>query len=231
MATKSRSDKGRPLVTQKKGAKSSGPVVDKSARAPASSAPTRPPIARAEKAAPSASARPARGPSLAHIAEVSPSLRVPTWRIGSQQDERRLYPRVQKDLPIRLFAGRGKDPALECTLRSEDMSLSGIFLRSTFFIAEDTPVRIELTAPWGQLASVRGIVARVVRSGSVTGFGIRFTDLDADALTDLVCIFVGDHIQQFVADFAKRQGSRVDVNAISEALLAWELARLRSLAP
>jgi hypothetical protein len=147
------------------------------------------------------------------------------------QDERRRFPRVQKDLPIRLFAGHDKAPSLECTLRSEDMSLSGIFLRSTFFLPEGMPVRIELEAPWGQLASVHGVVARVVRDGAVTGFGIHFTNLDADALTDLVCIFVGDHIQQFVADFAKRHKGGVDTNVISEALLAWELARLRSLAP
>lgn len=217
-------------MTAKKATKASASVADKAPRTSSAGASSTSPAPSTR--ARTTSTRPASGPSLAHVAEVAPSLRVPTWRIGSgQQDERRRYPRVQKDLPIRLFAGRGKDPALECTLRSEDMSLSGIFLRSTFFIAEDTPVRIELTAPWGQLASVRGVVARVVRSGSVTGFGIRFTDLDADALTDLVCIFVGDHIQQFVADFAKRHSARVDVNAISEALLAWELARLRSLAP
>jgi hypothetical protein len=190
-----------------------------------------------QKAAPSfarerSSTTTMRAPSTRAVASVAPATPAPTWKISNAlQDERRRFPRVQKDLPIRLFAGRDKSPSLECTLRSEDMSLSGIFLRSTFYLPEDMPVRIELLAPWGQLASVRGVVARVVRSGQVTGFGIHFSDLDADALTDLVCIFVGDHIQQFVADFASRQKGSVDTTVLSEALLAWELARLRSLAP
>jgi hypothetical protein len=151
----------------------------------------------------------------------------PEWMlVEGGHDEKRRFRRVKKDLKIRLTTQDGRG-YLEATLRSEDMSLSGMFLRSTFFLPEKTKVRIELDAPWGESATAEGFIARVVRDGPTTGLGVQFSNLDEGSLTDLVRIFVGDHIHAYVTAFARRVGKGADPAVLFDAILGWELARVK----
>jgi len=46
-------------------------------------------------------------------------------------------------------------------------------------------------------------------------------------MNDLVCIFVGDRIESFVADFSREHPRKADSETLWEAILAWELLRLK----
>jgi hypothetical protein len=206
---------------------------------------SRAPVAGAGSRMPSARAQPLAARRAATLRRETPP-RVPstTSAAGSEGelpgidllglgrgDERRRFQRVPKELKVRLFAGASQGGYLEARLESVDMSLSGIFLRSTFFLPEGTPVRVELDGAWGQTAEAKGTVARVQRDGDNTGFGIHFEALDTETLRDLVGIFVGDRIERFVQTFSRQRGKGVDQEVLWEGILAWELERLQRSMP
>ena len=151
----------------------------------------------------------------------------PDWlRVEGSGAERRRFQRLAKEMKVRLFAGGGEQTYLECNLRSVDVSLSGVFLRSTFFLPQGSLVRLEIDTPWGHAAEARGQVARVAREGELTGFAIQFERLEHDALKDLVCLFIGDRIDDFVERFAKTHKGEACSALLWDGILAWELERL-----
>ncbi len=226
----------KPAPAKSKAAKKSAPAADKPRASPPNrSAP--PPARRPAPPSPRSAGRSSgtmRRPGLAEQFQRPGSQGpsgLPRPELLATEDienNRRRFRRVPKALKVRLFAGDSAMGFLEASLQSADMSLSGMFLQSTFFIPEDTPVRIEFDAPWGQVASARGVIARVQRDGPRPGFGIRFLGLNQQSLTDLVCIFVGDQIQAFVDAFCQA-GKRSEREAATlwEGILAWEIDRLR----
>lgn len=197
-----------------------------SPRSPASPAP-RPPAAaaRAPSSTPLRERRPQ--PSRAPTPPDSLALPPPEWlAIEGAGPEKRRYERVRQELPVRLYAGKAKDSYLEASLRTVDVSLSGMFLRSTFFLPEDIPVRVEVDAPWDTTAVVHGRIARVDRDGVEPGFAIEFDSLDPESLKDLVCLFAGEHVERFVRGFLPGQKNREPQTLLWEGIVAWELARL-----
>jgi hypothetical protein len=148
-------------------------------------------------------------------------------QIEGAGDERRRFARARQNLRVRLHAGDEKKSTLEASLDTVDVSLSGLFLRSTFFLPEGVPVRVELETPWGdRTAVVLGHVARTRREGDDAGFAVHFDRLDGESLKDLVCLFAGERVERFVREFVK--GYRGDGGAalLWEGILAWELDRL-----
>jgi hypothetical protein len=139
--------------------------------------------------------------------------------------ERRRHRRVPKELKIRLYAGADQGTRLEAILLSSDVSLSGVFLRSTFFMPEGIPVRVEVETPLGDVAEVQGVVARVQRAGANQGFGIHFTQIDAETLRHLVALSAGDDVLEFVERFAYGRSAKEQA-FLSEGILTWEAERL-----
>ena len=66
--------------------------------------------------------------------------------------EHRQFPRAKMTVPFRLWVGEGEALRFEATLRSGNVSVSGAFLESTFFLPVGTEVRTR-QAPCGPSAS------------------------------------------------------------------------------
>jgi hypothetical protein len=225
--------KAKPKPKAKAKAKAKA-TAKKPARAPA---PSRTPTA--EAAAP-ARATPRRGtarrpepgkrrPKDVEVPQPSRAsgLPAPEWlRAEGAGAERRRFTRVRRDMRVRLFAGEGAQSYLEAQLRSADVSLSGIFLRSTFFVPEGTTVRVEVDTPWDRVLRVHGHVARVQREGAEGGFGIRFDGVDDEELEDLISLFAGERIEGFVRRFVRDRRAGDVGDLVFDAILAWELERL-----
>jgi hypothetical protein len=222
--TKTKTTKKAPA---KKAGRKSPPKKAPANKAPANKAPAN--KARANKPARPAPALGGRRPARSSSSEPAAlPLPPPEWlAIEGAGPEKRRYERVRHDLQVRLYAGKEQKSYLEASLRTVDVSLSGMFLRSTFFLPEDIPVRVEFDPPWGTTATVHGRVARTDRDAPEPGFAIEFDRLDSESLKDLVCLFAGEHVERVVRDFLPDHRAGDAATLLWEGIVAWELARLR----
>lgn len=223
-------------VTAKKAPAKKGPAKKATAKqatpakaAPAKAAPAKSAEARSPASAPARlpRAQAASAETAAPLGRSAAVLPAPGWlRAEGRGDERRRFQRIPREMKVRLFAGGASKTHLECNLRSVDVSLSGLFLRSTFFLPEGTPVHLEINVSSEHTAEASGTVARVVRDGDVTGFAIQFDGLGDAALRDLVRLFVGGRIEDFVQRFVRTYRGEGGRDLLWEGLLSWELERL-----
>jgi hypothetical protein len=149
--------------------------------------------------------------------------------------EHRQYPRARITVPVRVWIGEGKEQTFSATLRTANISVSGAFLESTFFLKLGTELslRFELDED-GESVLGRAQVVREERpargdDGGRTGMGIRFVAFEAQSEVTLARLFLGDTLREFAAEFlgsarAKSLGSEFE--RVVDSLAAWELARV-----
>src|SRR5690242_5921412 len=94
---------------------------------------------------------------------------------------RRRYPRAGLDVKVRLSVGAGKEKRFEATLHSRNISVSGVFFESTFFLKVGQVVDVELRLPpQNRPVRARGRVVRVESldegGKATTGFALRFEE-------------------------------------------------------
>jgi uncharacterized protein (TIGR02266 family) len=91
-------------------------------------------------------------------------------------------PRVPLKAVIRFRIGAGKDEKI-AMCQTEDLSATGVFVRTELMLSDGSHLRFELTLP-GQREPIRGTaeVARRItgRPDAVPGLGLRFLQLDGD---------------------------------------------------
>ena len=147
----------------------------------------------------------------------------PTWANPDEPGDRRSARRIDKEVRVKLIADGSTH--LEATLRSSDMSLSGIFLRSTFFLPEGCHVQLAINQEGTVSAIFTGVVVRIVREGDNPGLGIHFIDIDEEQLATMVTLFAGDAITEFVERVATTKRP-AEQRAIANYILRWETERL-----
>jgi hypothetical protein len=155
----------------------------------------------------------------------------PTWLTPdpeAAESERRRRPRARAEFAARLFGGDGRNAYLEARLRTGDISVSGIFLRSTFFLPVGSAVRVEFEVPGVGPVAADGVVARIQTSGPDSGMGIEFKRFAEGALEALISIFVADEVRRFVEQYCRTRRGQDDApspTALLHGILAWEIHR------
>lgn len=144
--------------------------------------------------------------------------------------EHRRFPRARLGVRFDLWMGTQEDLKFSAALRSDNLSVSGAFLESTFFLPIGTElfVRFELEgAP--EPVEARALIVREERSEERSGFGIRFEEFFGQSEVTLARLFLADQLRSFVTDYLKSaRAARIEgeVERVVDALAAWELLKV-----
>jgi hypothetical protein len=153
---------------------------------------------------------------------------------GPDGDEHRRFPRAKMDIRFALRVGSGETPKFQASLASENLSVSGAFLHSTFFLPLGTEMEVRFVLPVGEEVTARADVVREERPDGAgrgrSGMGIRFLEFQGQSEVALARVFVGQRLRTFVEGYLKTQRARKfgsEVDRVVDALAAWELMQVR----
>ena len=143
--------------------------------------------------------------------------------------EHRGFPRRPMELVVGLRQGPAGAPSFAATLRSDNVSMSGIFLRSTYFLPVGTLFDLSFRLPAEeQPVAVR---ARLVRhqDGDGSGLGLEFEEFSGQSEIAMARLFLDEKVRDFAerylgsgrAKSLKSEGAR-----LVDALAAWELEKV-----
>lgn len=149
--------------------------------------------------------------------------------------EHRQFPRAQMTVPFRLWMGEGEELSFEATLRSGNVSVSGAFLASTFFLPVGTEVRCSFALdPEEDPVLARAQVIRVEQpssrdTNSRTGMALRFVEFFEQSEVTLARLFLGARLEAFAKDYLASKRARSlssELDRCVDALAAWELQKV-----
>jgi hypothetical protein len=144
-------------------------------------------------------------------------------------ESRRRYPRADLQVAARLSLDGDKQHYFHATLSTANISVGGLFLKSTFFLKLGTRLEVELRLPpQDRVVKVKGVVMRVESAGDEqkTGFAIKFTEYLGDSEVVLATHFLGPVLRAFLIEYAKEKRLTASPEYLAhtaDVLSAWEL--------
>lgn len=150
---------------------------------------------------------------------------------------RRSYPRdgVSTRVLLKLHTAKdGKDNrrSFEATLPLKDLSISGAFVESTFFLKVGTLLSAQLALPsTAEPIQVDAEVVRVQQQANAQarpGFALRFVRYQGNSHVELATYFLTPVLRGFVVEHAKKSGLPTDLSYVAQTcqlLAAWELKK------
>ena len=152
--------------------------------------------------------------------------------------EHRQFPRAKMNVPFRLWMGEGDDLRFEATLRSGNVSVSGAFLESTFFLPVGTEVRASFALdPEEDPVLARAQIIRTESPGrdgqGRTGFALRFVEFFEQSEVTLARLFLGARLKDFAQEYLSSKRARSltsELDRCVDALAAWELQKVTTTA-
>lgn len=149
-------------------------------------------------------------------------------------DEHRKFPRAKLEVPFKLWVGDGDERSFECQLKSHNISVSGAFLDSTFFLRIGTELRAAFELdPEEDPVEARAIIVRQEtpdRQGrGRSGFAIRFVEFFSQSEVTLAKLFLGQRLRAFADEYLSSKRARSLNNELDrcvDALAAWELQKV-----
>lgn len=162
-------------------------------------------------------------------------------RLGPELDdygglEHRKFPRAKMSVPFRLSIGEGDEVRFQATLFSHNVSVSGAFLESTFFL----PIGTEVSAAFVLDADEDPVLARaeIVRQETLgrdgrgrSGFALRFVEFFQQSEVTLAKLFLGARLKLFAEAYLSSKRARSlgsELERCVDALAAWELKKVTS---
>lgn len=202
----------------------SGPAVD------ARRAPVPPPGPRGVAPRPTGNTvDPRRGPPLVEPGRPPFS---PIIEMNQGEPEHRHFPRAQLATRFDLWMeGEGGERRFSASLTSVNVSVSGAFLESTFFLPVGTVVGARFALEEGAPeVEARAEIVREERDGEGgrSGFALRFLDFSGQTEVALARLFVGMRLRSFAEDYLKSQRARSlpnELERVVDVLAAWELLK------
>lgn len=167
----------------------------------------------------------------------------PTRPAGPELDvredgpEHRQFPRARLQVPVSLWIGEGAERRFSATLRSTNVSVSGVFVESTFFLPTGTELELSFAIePGADPVRSRAEVVRDERPNARTGegrsgMGLRFIEFHAQTEVTLARLFLAERLQAFAETYlqSKRaKGLSNELDRVIDALAAWELQKVTS---
>ncbi|MFP2957754.1 PilZ domain-containing protein [Myxococcus sp. 1LA] len=204
-------------------------------------APVRAPV-RAPAPQPAAVAkevRPAVVPARPGVAAVSPEPRPtfsPLIEMNQGEAEHRHFPRAQLATRFEVWVDdEAGERRFEASLVSVNVSVSGAFLESTFYLPLGTVLGVRFgLEPGAAPVEARAEIVREERENGPegrSGFGLRFLDFSGQTEVALARLFVGMRLRAFAEDYLKSQRARSlpnEVERVVDVLAAWELLKATS---
>ena len=150
-------------------------------------------------------------------------------------EEHRQFPRAKIDLPFSLWIGEGNSRRFSATLVSKTLSVSGAFLRSTFFLPVGTELRVRFALEEGEEpVDARAEIIREERPDPRTGqgesgIGVRFVEFFGQTEISLAKLFLGAQLRTFAEGYLASKRSRSlssEAERVIDALAAWELLKV-----
>ncbi|HUM09695.1 MAG TPA: PilZ domain-containing protein [Myxococcaceae bacterium] len=166
-----------------------------------------------------------------------PDLVGPKIELDTQDDgpEHRAFPRAKLAVPFGLWIGDGDSRRFSATLVSVNVSVSGAFLKSSFFL----PVGTQMSVRFQVEATGPAVEARVEvlrqeteadRTGR-TGMGLRFLEFFRQTEVTLARLFLGEQLRKFAEGYLASTRARSlssELDRVVDALAAWELLKVTS---
>ncbi|MFN0061287.1 MAG: PilZ domain-containing protein [Myxococcaceae bacterium] len=150
-------------------------------------------------------------------------------------EEHRQFPRAKLEVPFQLSIGEGGQKRFGATLRSVNVSVSGAFLESSFFLPMGTEVSVSFALDsGGEKVEARAQVIRQEPDADEadegrSGMGIRFIEFMGQTEVTLARLFLSEQLFAFAEDYlaSKRaKGLRNELERVVDALAAWELRKV-----
>lgn len=217
------------------------------ARAPVPPPPPGPATAGRNEARPPARPQPpsiGRGDDARTVASKAPVTPAPVRRdvrpppqldLREAGEEHRQFPRAKLGVRFDLWIDEGTDRRFSASLKSENLSVSGAFLESTFFLPLGTELRARFRLDEGdEPVEARARIVREERGedgDGRSGFGVRFVEFYSQTEVTLAKLFLGQRLREFAEEYlhsrrARSLGSELD--RVVDALAAWELLKVTS---
>jgi hypothetical protein len=161
----------------------------------------------------------------------------PRIELDTQDDgpEHRAFPRAKLAVPFTLWIGEGESRRFSATLLSSNVSVSGAFLRSSFFLPVGTEMSVKfLVEPTGPAVEARVEVLRQETEGDRTGrtgMGLRFLEFFRQTEVALARLFLGEQLRKFAEVYLGSPRARSltsELDRVVDALAAWELMKVTS---
>lgn len=166
-----------------------------------------------------------------------PDLVGPRIELDTHDDgpEHRAFPRAKLAVPFVLWIGEGDGRRFSATLVSTNISVSGAFLRSSFFlpVGTETSVRFQVE-PTGPAVEARVEILRQETEGNHTGrtgMGVRFLEFFRQTEVTLARLFLGEQLRKFAEGYLTSSRARSlssELDRVVDALAAWELLKVTS---
>ena len=149
-------------------------------------------------------------------------------RSGARREGFRL-PRARLTIPFELTIADGKDTRFKARLPSRDLSVSGAFLESSFFLPVGTRLQVDFQLEEG--APPLRAAAEVVRHerssrGAGGGFALRFFEFEGDSRVAVTELALGESLRDFAARYLKGKRARAlssEADRMVDLLASWEL--------
>ena len=150
-----------------------------------------------------------------------------------EKREHRDFPRLPIRTKFSISVPDGEESRFQASLTSENLSVSGVFLESTFFLSVNQELHVEFALPEdGSVVRGRGIVVREERADGPkgrSGFALRFTEFFDQTEVALAKIFLGERLREFSASYLKSRRAKnisSELDRLTDALAAWELLKI-----
>lgn len=151
--------------------------------------------------------------------------------------EHRRFPRARVRVPFALSVGEAEDLRFSATLPSVNVSVSGAFLESSFFLPLGTELRVGFRpADDAPPVLARAEIVRQERLGDRPGYGadgfaIQFLEFFEQSEVTLAKLFVGAKLRSFAEGYLQSKRARGltnELDRVVDALAAWELRKVLS---
>ncbi|MBI3186091.1 MAG: PilZ domain-containing protein [Myxococcales bacterium] len=146
--------------------------------------------------------------------------------------EHRRFPRAKLAVRFHLSIGEGPEQRFSAGLVSANVSVSGAFLESTFFLPPETELRTSFQVDGANLVEARAVIVREERPDrrgeGRSGFAIRFLEFFGQTEVTLAKLFLGTQLLEFAQGYLQSKRARAFGNELErfvDALAAWELMR------
>ncbi len=150
---------------------------------------------------------------------------------ADSSEEHRGFPRLPLAVRVAVTRGRPEAPDFSAYLQSENLSVSGAFLRSTFFLPMGTEfsVAFQLSAN-GEWVRARAVLVRHQQGAGVSsGFGIHFEEFFGQTEVALARLFLNAQLEAFADDYlasTRAKTFKTERERVVDALAAWELLKI-----
>jgi hypothetical protein len=139
-------------------------------------------------------------------------------------------------VPFRLWMGEGSERRFSASLTSANISVSGAFLESTFFlpVGKKLSLSFELDPEEDPVLAEGEIIRQETpnsRGEGRSGFALRFTEFFQQSEVTLAKLFLGDKLRDFAEGYLSSKRARALNNELDrcvDALAAWELKKVTS---